>query len=140
MIGRWNFDTPVPKIEQKVRDGDPISEKHLAAHRITREEILHATLEYVGAVIKNYYAYTGEYLDEERLMHVKHPEALWERIREFLANLRNLPCWVDKTLSGTAFGSKQTRDYWMTIYKTGVAPTGTRVLTEPISIQKMIVS
>jgi len=85
-------------------------------------------------------AYTGEWIDEDRLLQVQHPEALWDRIMNFLMNLRGLPCWIDRNLSGTVFGAKQNRDFWIQIFKTGVASTGTRVLTAPLDIQKMIQS
>jgi hypothetical protein len=136
--GYWDTEAAMAKIEHKVQQSQPVSEKHLAAHRLTREEIMHATLEYVALVIKNFYAYTGEHLDPERLMQVEHPDALWNRLRVFLRNLRGLPCWIDRNLSGSVFGTKQSRDYWLNIFKTDIAASGTRVLTEPISIQKMI--
>jgi len=138
LIGYWEAESAISRIEYRVQQNQPISEKHLAAHRLTREEIMHAVLEYVALVIKNFYAYTGEHLDPERLMQVQHPDALWSRLRIFLKNVRGLPCWIDRNLSGTVFGSKQSKDYWMSIFKTGVAAGGTKVLTEPIAIQKMI--
>lgn len=138
LVGNWDSEAVVARIEHKVQQNQQISEKHLIAHRMTREEIMHATLEYLSLVIKNYYAYTAEHLDADRLLQVEHPEALWGRLRVFLKNLRGLPCWVDRNLSGTVFGTKQSRDYWLNIFKTGVSASGTRVLTEPINIQKMI--
>lgn len=136
--GNWETENPIARIENKVQQNQPVSERHLAAHRLTREEILHATLEYVALVIKNFYAFTGEHLDDDKLMQVEYPDSLWERLRTFLRNLRGLPCWIDRNLSGSVFGTKQSRDYWLNIFKTGTAASGTKVLTEPISIQKMI--
>ena len=134
LIGYWDAELVVARIEHRVQQNQPISEKHLAAHRLTREEIMHATLEYVALVIKNFYVYTGEHLDPERLMQVEHSDALWDRLRVFLKNVRGLPCWIDRNLSGTVFGSKQSKDYWISIFKTGSAAGGTKVLTEPIAI------
>jgi hypothetical protein len=138
IVGRWDSDTVIAKLEYKVQQGATVPEKHLIAHRMTREEIMHATLEYVALVIKNFYAYTGQHLDEDKLLQTEHPVALWDRIAIFMRNLRGLPCWADKNLSGTVFGSKTSRDYWINIYKTGVAGNGTRVLAESINLQKMI--
>lgn len=138
LIGYWDAEATGAKIEHRVQQNQPISEKHLAAHRLTREEIMHATLEYLALVMKNFYVFTGEHLDPDRLMQVEHPDALWARLSAFLRNLRGLPCWIDRNLSGTVFGSKQSRDYWINIFKTGEAAGGTKVLAEPISIQKMI--
>jgi hypothetical protein len=138
LVGRWDPEQPTGKLEHKIQKGESVPHKHLAAHRLSREEVLHATLAYVELVIKNFYAYTGEHLDEDRIFHVEHPDALWARLEAFLVNLRNLPCWVDRHLSGIVFGAKFSRDYWLHIFKHGVAPNGTRVLTEPIDIKKMI--
>ncbi len=138
LVGRWDPEQPTSKLEHKIQKGEMVPHKHLAAHRLSREEVLHATLTYVALVIKNFYAYTGEHLDEERMLHVAHPDALWMRIENFLGNLRNLPCWVDGHLSGNVFGAKFSRDYWLHIFKHGTAPNGTRVLAEPLDIKKMI--
>lgn len=106
---------------------------------MSREEIVHATLTYVSLIIRNFYAYTGDLLEDEKLLQTPHPDALWERIRIFLGNLRGLPCWVDKNLSGTIFGAKQNRVFWLSAFKTGAAPGGSpTVLTTPIDLQKMI--
>ena len=105
---------------------------------MTREEILHAVRTYVSLIIRNVYVVTGNLLDEERLFQVAHPEALWGRLESFLTNLRGLPCWVDRNLSGMVFGAKQNRDFWLSTFKTGTAPNGKRVLTEAIDITKMI--
>lgn len=138
LVSRWDLEEASTKLEYRVQQGDPVSEKHLCAHRMSREEILHATLTYVALIIKNYYAVTMQWVDEDRLLQIQHPETLWNSIRNFLINLRGLPCWVDKNLSGTIFGAKQNRDFWTQVFKTGIAPTGARVLTEPIDLQKMI--
>jgi len=138
ILGNWDSEAAISKIEHRVQQNQPVSERHLAAHRLTREEILHATLEYVALVIENFYAFTGEHLDSDKLMQIEHPDALWERLRTFLRNLRGLPCWIDRNLSGSVFGTKQSRDFWLNIFKTGNAASGTKVLVEPISIKKMI--
>src|SRR5207248_455109 len=90
--------------------------------------------------IRNFYAYTGDFIDEEKLLQLQHSHALWTRARNFLINLRGLPCWIDRNLSGRIFGAKQNRDYWLAIFKTGSTPNGIKVLTEPLDIQKMIKS
>jgi hypothetical protein len=138
VVRRWDSDAAVAKLEFKIQQGTTVSEKHLIAHRMTREEIMHATLAYVALVIKNFYAYTGQHVDDDKLLQTDHSDALWDRIANFVKNLRGLPCWADRNLSGTVFGSKQSRDYWINIFRTGVAGNGTQVLAEPINLQKMI--
>jgi hypothetical protein len=127
-------------MESELRKGEPIPEKHLCAHRMTREETLHAILGYVELVVKNFFAYTAQVVEDDQLFQAQIPEVLWQRIRNFLVSLRGLPCWVDRNLSGTVFGAKQNREYWMAIFKTGVAPGGTRVLSQGLDINVMIKS
>ena len=45
---------------------------------------------------------------------------------------------LEGKLSGMVFGAKQSRDFWIQVFKTGSASSGKRVLTEPIDINKMI--
>jgi hypothetical protein len=136
----WDPEEASSKLEYHLQQGEQVSEKHLCAHRMSREEILHATLSFVELIIKNFYAYTGDFIDDEKLLQTQHADALWTRIRNFLISLRGLPCWLDKSPSRTIFGAKQNRDYWLTIFKTGSTPDGVKVLTGPLDIQKMIKS
>jgi len=140
LANRWDLEEASSKLEYHLQQGESVSEKHLRAHRMSREEILHATLTFAQLIIRNFYAYTGDLIDDEKLLQSQHPDALWKRICNFLVNLRGLPCWVDKNLSGTIFGAKQNRDYWLAIFKTGSTPNGVKVLAEPLDIQKMIKS
>lgn len=139
LVGSWNREHASTKLEHKVRQGEPVPDSHLRAHRMSREEVLHATLTYVALIIKNFYAYTGQLLDEEKLMQSAHPDALWDRIRNFLTNLSTSPCWVNRHLSETVFGAKQSRDFWLKIFDSGRTPSGVSVI-QPIEIQSMIVA
>jgi HNH endonuclease len=138
LVNRWDLEEASSKLEYRLQQGESVSEKHLTAHRLSREEILHATLTRVSLIIKNFFAYTGDFLDEDKLLQTPYPEPLWDRIRNFLINLRGLPCWMDRNLSVTVFGTKQTRDFWLTVFKNGTASSGVRVLSGPLDIQKMI--
>jgi hypothetical protein len=140
LVERWDPEQASNKMESELRKGEPIPEKHLCAHRMTREETLHAILTFVEVILKNYYAYTAQVIEDEQLFQVLIPDVLWQRIRNFLVALRGLPCWVDRNLSGTVFGAKQGRDYWLHIFKTGVAPGGTRVIAQGLDINMMIKS
>ena len=77
-------------------------------------------------------------VEKNRLFQSRFPEELWNRIEAFLRNLAKLPCWVDKELSNTIFGTKQQRDYWNTIFQTGKSPSGVSVLAKPLDINTMI--
>jgi hypothetical protein len=136
--GKWDREIGGQKLENRIQKGDPIPEEHLRTWRIAREEILSNILRWVRLVIENYNAFTGRMIEKERLFHYPLPEDLWKRINTFLTKLSLLPCWIDKNLSITVFGTKQNQDFWKQVFDTGKAPTGVRVLTEPLNLQKMI--
>jgi hypothetical protein len=95
-------------------------------------------LGWVRLVIEFYNAYTGRMIAKDKLFHYALPEELWKRIKTFLTKLAALPCWIDKNLSITVFGAKQNLDFWKKVFETGVAPTGVRVLAQPLNLQTMI--
>ena len=135
---QWDPDRGGRKIEYQFQQGEAVPEPHFRAWRLGREEVLGVCVEWLRVVIENFYAWTGARIDRDKLLHQRFPEELWRRIGAFLANLRDLPCWVDKGLSRTLFGAKQNRDAWRTIFDTGKSPQGVRVLAEPLDLTKMI--
>lgn len=137
-VGKWDPERGGRRLESQLQSGETIPEAHLKAWRIAREEVLGNVLAWVRLVIENYFAYTGEMVDKERLLQHPFPEVLWKRLEAFLNNLSKLPCWVDKNLSTTIFGAKQNLDYWAQIFKTGKTPSGITVLAQPLDINKMI--
>jgi hypothetical protein len=137
-ISQWDPDVGGRQIETKVQRGEAIPEAHLRAWRVAREEILGNIMQWVRLVLENYYAWTGKYLDKERLLQYKISEELWERIESFLRSLAALPCWVDRGLSTTVFGAKQNREFWRTAFTTGKTPSGVRVFTKPLDVNEMI--
>jgi hypothetical protein len=137
-VGEWDPEVGGKKLEDRLRSGDPITEHHLRAWRVAREEILANIVQWLRLVMENYFAFTGQLVEKDRIMQTQLPDDLWRRLELFLHNLAGLPCWVDKNLSGTVFGAKQPLDFWFTIFKTGVAPNGVKVLAKPLDIATMI--
>ena len=137
-ISHWDPELGGRRLESRFQKGDPIPEGHVRAWRIAREEVLASVMRWVRLVIANYYAYTGKVIHEERLLHVRLPDELWNRLRNFLESLSNLPCWIDRNLSTTVFGPKQNLDYWEKVFETGMAPSGIRILTAPLDLNEMI--
>ncbi|MGC9975432.1 MAG: HNH endonuclease signature motif containing protein [Syntrophales bacterium] len=136
---KWEPEIGGRRLESRLQAGEQIPEEHLRAWRVAREEILGNILAWVRLVIENYFAWTGQMVDKERILQHPFPEDLWTRIESFLNNLSRLPCWIDKNLSTTVFGAKQNFDFWAQIFTGGKAPNGVRVLTEPLDINKMII-
>ena len=137
-VGQWDPEIGGNKLEDRLRKGDPILEGHLRAWRISREEVLANVLKWVRLVIQNYYVWTGKPTAEDKLLHRSLPEDLWKRVSNFLRHLSTLPCWVDKNLSSVVFGGKQNLDFWQKVFETGLAPTGVRVLAQPLDLHRMV--
>ena len=139
-VDKWDPDVGGRQIESRISKGDEIPEHHLRAWRIARDEVAVNVIRWVKLVITHYFAFTGQMVEDERLLHTRLPDDLWERIAAFLENLSVLPCWVDKNLAQTVFGPKQNFDYWDQVFKTGKSPDGINVLAEGLRIQEMIAS
>jgi hypothetical protein len=137
-VGQWDPELGGRRLENRLQKGEAIPEHHLRAWRIAREEVLSAVLAWVRLVIENYFAYVGKQMDKEKLLQQPIPEELWRRIDAFLRNLADLPCWVDKNLSLTAFGTKQLTEFWLQVFRTGTAPNQVRVLAQPLDLSQMI--
>jgi hypothetical protein len=137
LVGQWDADRGGHKLEHKVQHGEQVPEPHLRAFRATREEIVASIVGWIRHVIEHYYAFTGVKIDKERLFHRRLPEEAWARVDAFLRNAHRLPFWVDKNLSRTVFGAKQSRGYWDTAFETGRTPTNIPVCV-PFNLVSMI--
>ncbi len=137
-VGRWDPELGGRQLESRMQKGEKIPDDHLRAWRIAREEVVDAVMRWVRMVIDNYFAWTGNPVDRERLLQTRMPDEVWKRTECFLRNLAKLPCWVDRNLGSTVFGVKQSPEYWMKVFSTGRAPTGQQVLAEPLDLKRMI--
>ncbi len=140
LIGRYDAGVGTYRIENKIAEGkdSDITDDHLAAYRIFKEEIMYNWIQYIELLIKNYFSMTGELYNDQNLFQIKFPDQLWTNIRSFICNLRDLPLWKDRSMASTVFGGKQVYDYWYTAFRTGKTPDGTLVLTKPINVVDMI--
>lgn len=140
MIGRFNIEVGTYQIEAKIAKGNgtDITDEHLIAYRLFKEEIMYNWLEYLERLIKNNFAFTGGLFDEDNLFMQKFSDNLWEQIKNFIINLRELPVWKDRSMSATIFGGKNNYAYWSNVFKTGNTPDGVQVLAEPINVMNMI--
>ena len=140
LIGRYSTEVGTYRIESKIAEGKDtdITDDHLVAYRIFKEEIMYNWIQYIELLIKNFFSMTGELYDDQNLFQIKFPDQLWTNIRTFIRSLRDLPLWKDRTMSLTVFGGKQVYDYWSTAFRTGKTPDGTLVLSKPINVVDMI--
>ena len=137
-VDQWDPELRGYQLESRVQKNEQIPDAHLRAWRLGRVEVLANVLHWVRLVMTNYYALRGRMVHEDRLLQTRIPDELWEAIRNFLARMVALPCWVDHKLSGTVFGAKQNLDFWERVFETGQAPNQIQVLAEGLNLIEMI--
>jgi hypothetical protein len=139
-IDKFDPEIGVSKIESKLLSGKDhdISDDHLVAYRMSKEEVMTNWLLYVKHVIINYFSNTGTMVDGTSLMQLPFDEQLWKNIRNFIINLKSLPVWRNRTLASSVFSGKNNYDYWKTIFETGTSPDGFQVLVRPLNFIEMI--
>lgn len=140
LIGKYDDEVGTNKIENKIATGvgNTITDDHLIACRLFKEEIMYNWIQYIKLLVKNHFAYTGAMYDDENLFQQKLPSQLWENIKTFLENLRNIPVWKDRSMSATIFGGKNNYDFWKVTFSSGKTPDGTPVLAVPLNVADMI--
>ena len=139
-INKFSPEVGVARIEDKIikqNDAD-ISDDHLIAYRMSKEEIMYNWLGYVKEVIKNYLSNLGRKYNENSLFQQKFDEQLWINIENFISNLKNLALWKDRSMANTIFSGKNPYDYWKTIFETGKSVDNVPVLAKPINFVEMI--
>lgn len=140
LIGKYDIEIGTNRVENTIAEGrgSKFPDGHLIACRLLKEEIMYNWVKYLRLLIKNHFAYAGTMYDEENLFQQKFPDQLWDNIRTFMVNLRNLPLWKDRSMASTVFGGKNNYDYWETVFKTAKAPDGTSILAPPLNVSEMI--
>lgn len=140
LIDKYDDSIGTYRIENSIvaGKGDFISDEHLIAYRLLKEEIMYNWLKCIELLIDHYFVYLGTLYDRENLLQQKFPEPLWDNIRTFVRNLADMPIWRDRSMSATIFGGKNNYEFWNHIFKTGQTPEGTPVLAKPINIPEMI--
>jgi len=141
-IRKFKPEVGVFRIEKKIIDGKDleITDDHLMAYRISKEEIMYNWMLYLKKVIESYFNNTGKIFANNKLFQEKFDEQLWINIRNFIKNLTYLPLWKDKGMSSTIFAGKNNYDYWELIFETGRSPDGAQVIAKPLNFIEMIKS
>ena len=134
------FDTNIgtSRIEYNLQKGEIIREDHLIAFRLSKEEVMYTWLQYIKQIVQNHFITVGTPFSEEKLFQYNFPQPLWNNITTFVKNFKNLPLWINKELSESVFGGKQSPSFWQTIFQTGKSPSDQQVLSEPINIMEMM--
>lgn len=139
-VGKFLPEVGVYRLEQKILSGKDqnITDEHLVAYRISKEEVLYNWLIYLKSALENYFSNTGKIIDNNKIFQTLFDEQLWKNIRNFTMNLKRLPLWKDKSMADTIFAGKNNYDYWKNIFETGKSPDGAQVLAKPLNFIDMI--
>ena len=140
LIGKYDTEIGTYRIENNISDGrdSSITDDHLIAYRLCKEEIMYNWVQYLRLLIKNHFAFAGTMYNEDNLFQQRIPDQPWENIRTFIINLKNLPVWKDRSMAATIFGGKNKYDFWKIIFQTGKTSDGTQVLVVPLNVADMI--
>lgn len=141
-IGSFKPEVGVHKIEQRIieKKDSEISDQHLSAYRISKEEIIYAWLPILIKVIKTYLLINAIEYDESSIFQTEFPDQLWKNIRNFLKSLYSLPLWKDRSMASSHFSGKKNSDFWKNIFTTGRTPDGVQVLLQGLDHNEMIKS
>ena len=102
----WLLNTSV-RFSNIIKGQDEgISDSHLIAYRMSKEEILYNWINYLLLIIKQYFLNNGIYVNDNYFEY-KFPEQLWVNLRNAIINLRQLPVWINKSISSTVFSGKK---------------------------------
>ena len=132
------MDIGTARIENQIQKGGEVPESHLCAFRLSREEILYAWLRLIRQIVQNYFITIGKPIQEDKLFQYRFPEPLWDSMENFVVSLTKMPLWVNRELSQTVFGGKQSPEYWQTIFESGKTPQNQQILPSGINLMKMI--
>ncbi len=139
-IDKFKQEVGVYRLEQRIVDhkDEDITDEHLIAYRISKEEIMSNWVIWLKKVIENYFSNTGKIYDEGSELQIVFDEQLWINIRNFIRNFKNLPLWKNRDMANTVFSGKNNQKYWKSVFETGKNPEGVQVLTKPLNYIEMI--
>ncbi len=139
-INKFLPEIGTARVEKKIIDKNDteITDEHLIAYRISKEEILYNWLQYLKKVITTYFSNTGKMFIEEKIFQTPFDDQLWINIDNFVKNLSQLPLWKDRSMASTIFSGKNNYDYWKEIFETGNSLDGAVVLSTPLNFIEML--
>ena len=139
-VNKFNQEIGLNKIESRIIDGkdSEITDDHLSAYRISKEEILYAWIPYLINIIKMYFFNNGTNFTEGSLFQTPFPDQLWTNMEKFLKSFANLPLWKDRSMASTHFSGKKPQVFWETVFKTGNTPDNVPVIANAINYVDMI--
>src|SRR3990167_5078740 len=85
-IKKYDFDRGTFRIEESLRKGEDknITDHHLRAVRMSREEIMFNFMRYIRDCIKRFYLLQGITIEDSELFQQKFSDVLWASIRRVI--------------------------------------------------------
>ena len=96
-VGKFDRSLGTRRIENNIQKGVEISDLHLCAFRMAKEEVIYNWLRYIRQIVQHHFINMGEPIDEERLFQYPIPDSCWENIEKFISALQRLPLWIKET-------------------------------------------
>ncbi len=139
-IDKFKPEIGVYRIEQRIikNNAADITDDHLAAYRISKEEILRNWVGYLKQLIQFLLLSKGRPLGNGCEFQIPFDDAMWTNITNFVRNLINLPLWKNREFAETIFSGKNNYDYWKKVFDTGNTPDGVPVLANPLNYIEMM--
>lgn len=140
-IGKFKKETGIYRIEDNIVKGrdTEISDAHLVAFRMSKEEVAMAWVPYLIEVIETYFYTLGKAsaLVKTNVFQTPFDEQLWANLKNFIVNLAALPLWRDREMARSHFSGKKNADFWKHVFKTGMTPDGVNVIAKPLNTVEM---
>jgi hypothetical protein len=141
-IGKFNKEIGVYRLEDMIVKGrgDLITDAHLTAFRMSKEEVAMAWVPYLIQVIETYFYILGRANDISKAnpFQTLFDEQLWTNLRNFIVNLAALPLWSNRELARSHFSGKKNADFWKCVFNTGKTPEGRSVLAKELKVPEMM--
>lgn len=133
-IDKFDTEVGIDRIENKIlsKNDTDITDEHLVAYRLAKDEIMNAWLELLQGIIyqslSNNFKIVGVDNAKQNCFKIKFDDIQWKHIDIFLDKFVGLPIWKNRGLSDTVFGGKKLFSYWRETLEKGITPDGQDVM------------
>lgn len=134
-INKYNENVGNSRIEQLIiKENDKnITDEHLIAYRVSKEEILINWLPYIKEIIQIHLK-----INDNNLFVYDFDEELWADITKFIKWFVSLPLWKNRELASSVFSGNADNNYWKVVFETGKTEDNIQVLDKPINVAEIL--
>ena len=134
-IEKYDENVGSSRIEQLIIKGNDknITDEHLIAYRVSKEEILVNWLPFVKEIIQIHLN-----SNENNLFVYNFDEKLWVDITKFIKWFVSLPLWKNRELASSVFSGNADNNYWKVVFETGKTEDNIQVLDKSINVTEIL--